>query len=819
MEISLQIANELQVTQQQIEATIKLIEEGATIPFIARYRKEVTGGLDDTQLREFESRFLYLTDLEARKKTILKSIQEQNKLTPELEQKINACLVKSDLEDLYLPFKPKRNTKAAQAKEAGLEPLAFKLFESTDLSLNLEAECQPFFTEKYSTPKLVLEGCLYILMDRFAEDADLLKRLKEYLLGQAHFTCKVVEGQEEAGEKYQNYFDASYEISKTNSHNMLAMLRGRKEKFLNLSLETNLRQASVNPPQEIIERFVLELYPQLDLVTPCELNTWRNQVLTWTWKVKLFSSLETEMIAVRREDAEQVAIDVFAKNLRALLLNAPVKPQVVVGLDPGVRTGIKLAVVDSTSKLLETTVLSAFKNDREKEVKRLGDIIVKHGATLVVVGNGTNSRDTQLLAKEAIKARNLQDSVTAMVVSEAGASVYSASDLATKEFPELEASERGAISIARRVQDPLAELVKIPPRSIGVGQYQHDVNPLELDRRLNNVVEDCVNFVGVDVNTASVVLLERVSGIKKNIATKIVEYRDTNGRFKNRKELLKVSGLGPKAFEQCAGFLRVVDGDNVLDNSAVHPESYGVVERMAQECGVAIEELIGNRGLIRKLKPENFVTETTGLLTVNDIIDSLEKPGRDPRGEYQVVQFKDGVEDIKDLQVGMILEGVVTSVTNFGAFVDIGVHQDGLVHNTDISPRYISNIYSVLSPQEHIKVMVKSVELERNRISLTMVFPEQPKAQCRPLSAEELEARKKRREGKKAGKAPAENHKAPARKPRAEEQPRRERKEQAPREQARKPERKEFKKPQRQEKPVNLFNSALRDKLGALFNK
>lgn len=721
LNIAQQIASELGVREQQIQSTIELLNEGATIPFIARYRKEVTGELDDTQLRTFETRYLYLQDLEARKQTILNSISEQGKLTPELEEKIANCLVKSDLEDIYLPFKPKRQTNATKAKDAGLEPLAFTLFTAEDPDLDVEKTVAPYLVENYPTTKDALTGALHIMMDHFAENADLIGELKSYMKGSSQFKTKVIADKEAEGQKFKDYFDFAEDFKKLKSHRIMAMLRARKEGIVSLSVDANPLELPQNPAEEIIKRFALGEH-QVDLEKPTELNRWRQQVLSWLWKVKLSSSLENFMITSAREQAEEEAIKVFAENLRALLLASPAKAQTVLGLDPGIRTGVKAAVVDQTSKILETGVLyTNFKNDiPECEQKILG-WIKDYGVTLISIGNGTASRETERFVRDLLTRENIKN-VSVVITNEAGASVYSASPLAAEELPELDVSLRGAVSIARRLQDPLAELVKITPRSIGVGLYQHDLPEAELDRNLDAVVEDCVNFVGVDVNTASTKLLERVAGVKKNIAANIVKFRDENGPFKNRKELMNVPRLGAKAFEQCAGFLRVVDGDYVLDNSAVHPETYAIVEKMAADLQVSLSELVGNGYLVRKINPESYVTDKVGLPTIKDILSELQKPGRDPRGEFETVKYLEGVETIADLVVGMELEGLVTNVSTFGAFVDIGVHQDGLVHTSEMSNVYVNDPQKFLKPGQKVKVQVLKVDVERNRIDLTMNF-------------------------------------------------------------------------------------------------
>ncbi|RIY34467.1 hypothetical protein CKF54_00285 [Psittacicella hinzii] len=725
LSIEKRIAQELEVNPRQIEAAIRLINEGATIPFIARYRKEETEGLTDEQLREFQVRFNYLTDLEDRKKSIISSISEQGKLTPELEQQINDCLVKADLEYLYIPYRPKRKTKATKAREAGLEPLALELWQSTDVNLDLDKVVAPYLSEEYNTTKASLDGALLILVDNFADNTNLLSELKDYLNSVATIEAKVIEGKEKEGDKFKDYFDYSEVLCHIKSHRFLALWRGRAEGVLSLHLNPNPANIPVNPVDYIIEKHATKDLA-IDLVPNTPLNSWRRQALSWTWKVKLSSILETELLNARHEMAEPDAYNSFAHNLKSLLLKSPVKSQNILGLDPGIRTGIKFATIDGQTKLLDHGVIYLIES-KEKAAQKLLEQVKKHQVTLVVIGNGTACRETLEFVEKTFKDNNITD-VHTLVVNEAGASVYSASELAVAEFPELDVSIRGAVSIARRALDPLAELVKIDPKSIGVGQYQHDLNARELTNRLEATIEDCVNYVGVNLNTASEYLLRRISGLNKITASNIVKFREENGFFTSRQDLLKVSRLGPKAFEQCAGFLRVVgENTNVLDNSAVHPEAYAVVEKMASDLGVELATLVGNTELLQQLDPQNYVSKKFGLPTIEDIIKELEKPGRDPRGVYEPIQYKEGIEDIKQLEVGMIMNGLVTNVTDFGAFVDIGVHTDGLVHISRMSSSFIADPYDFLKSGEQIQVQVFAVDVARNRIDLTMIFEGQKK--------------------------------------------------------------------------------------------
>lgn len=721
-QISQIIAAELQVRPQQILAAVQLLDDGNTIPFIARYRKEVTGGLDDSQLRHFETRLLYLRELEERRQTILKSIGEQGKLTDELRDKILLTQSKTELEDLYLPYKPKRRTKGQIAVEAGLEPLADLLW--TEPNRDPETTAQQFVdaNKGVADSKAALDGARYILMERFAEDAELLAKVRQYLTQSAVIISKVFEGKEAEGAKFQDYFDHQEPFNKVPSHRALAMFRGRNEGILQLSLnaDPDAEEGSRSSYCEEIIRRHLDVH-----FSGQPADKWREQVIAWTWKIKVALHLETELMSVLREKAEDEAIDVFARNLTALLMAAPAGAKNTMGLDPGLRTGVKVAVVDNTGKLLETATIYPHTGRMDEAMVTAYKLIKKHNVELIAIGNGTASRETERFAKEVIKEMKDHKPQT-VVVSEAGASVYSASELAAAEFPELDVSLRGAVSIARRLQDPLAELVKIDPKAIGVGQYQHDVNQIQLARKLDAVVEDCVNAVGVDLNMASVPLLARVAGMSKTLAQNIVAYRDENGRFNSRAELKKVPRLGPKAFEQCAGFMRIINGQNPLDASGVHPESYSVVEKILQATTQSVQDLMGNSAAIRQLDAKQFTDEQFGLPTVMDIFKELEKPGRDPRGEFKTAAFMDGVEEIADLKPGMILEGTVTNVTNFGAFVDIGVHQDGLVHISGLSDKFVENPHQVVKTGDVVKVKVLDVDVARKRISLTMRLDETP---------------------------------------------------------------------------------------------
>ena len=720
--INSRIANELGVRPQQVAAAVALLDEGSTVPFIARYRKEVTGSLDDTQLRNLEERLRYLRELDERRVSILASIEEQGKLTPELKREIDLADTKTRIEDLYLPYKQKRRTKGQIALEAGLGELADALFGNPEL--NPESEATRFIdAEKgFADVKAVLEGAKYILMERFAEDADLLAKLRGFLKHNATLSARVVPGKETEGAKFSDYFEHDEVLKNTPSHRALAIFRGRNEGILSVSLKVgDETPGSMHPGEGMIgERFGIANRGRAA-------DKWLAEVVRWTWKVKLYTSLETDLLGELRDKAEDEAISVFARNLHDLLLAAPAGPRATLALDPGLRTGCKVAVVDATGKLLETATVypHAPRNDWDGTLAILAKLCAKHAVDLIAIGNGTASRETDKLAGELIKkVPGLK--LTKIMVSEAGASVYSASELAAREFPDLDVSLRGAVSIARRLQDPLAELVKIDPKSIGVGQYQHDVSQLKLARSLDAVVEDCVNAVGVDVNTASAALLARISGLNATLAQNIVQFRDANGAFKSRSELKKVPRLGEKTFEQAAGFLRVMNGDNPLDASAVHPETYSLVKRIAADTGRDIRSLIGDSAFLKRLDPKQFTDETFGLPTVTDILSELDKPGRDPRPEFKTAEFQEGVEKLSDLEPGMVLEGVVTNVTNFGAFVDIGVHQDGLVHISALSEKFVKDPYEVVKAGDIVKVKVMEVDIPRQRVGLSMRMSDTP---------------------------------------------------------------------------------------------
>jgi uncharacterized protein len=721
--IEQRIAAEIGVKPSQVIAAVQLLDEGATVPFIARYRKEVTGELDDIQLRLLEERLAYLRELEERRTAVLASIEEQGKLTPELRGEIENAETKQRLEDLYLPYKQKRRTKAQMAREAGLEPLADALFG--DPGLVPEAEAAKYVRTEKEPPeahvpdvKAALDGARQILMERFAEDARLLDKLRRYLLEHAMITSRVVEGKETEGAKFRDWFDFRESIATAPSHRILAMLRGRNGDILRLSLKTagELEDPSRASP---CEAMVAGHFGIADKARPAD--KWLLESARWAWMVKLSLHLELELMNQLRETAEEEAIRVFARNLHDLLLAAPAGPRITIGLDPGIRTGVKVAVVDRTGKLVDTATIYPHepRRDWEGSLAILRQLAQKHGAELIAIGNGTASRETDKLAGDLMK-RHPELKLAKVVVSEAGASVYSASELASKEFPDIDVSLRGAVSIARRLQDPLAELVKIDPKSIGVGQYQHDVNQVRLARSLAAVVEDCVNSVGVDVNMASVPLLTRISGLNATLAANIVAYRDQHGAFTSRRKLLEVPRLGEKSFEQAAGFLRIRDGDNPLDASAVHPESYPLVERILADIKKGIRDVIGDKGLVAALNPAKYTDERFGLPTVQDILAELEKPGRDPRPEFKAAAFREGIEDLKDLEPGMLLEGVVTNVTNFGAFVDIGVHQDGLVHVSALANKFVKDPHSVVKAGDVVKVKVLEVDIPRKRIALTM---------------------------------------------------------------------------------------------------
>ncbi len=711
--IALVIAAEIGAKPEQVATAIDLLDGGATVPFIARYRKEVTGGLDDAQLRLLSERLVYLREMEARRKAIVESIASQGKLTDDLTAKLNAAATKAELEDIYLPFKPKRRTRAEIAREKGLGPLAEAIL--ADRSVVPADRAAAFVTEEVPDVKAALEGARDILSESFAENAELVGRLRTYMQQKATFRARVVEGKEEAGAKFSDYFDHVETWAAMPSHRALAMMRGRDEEFLTLGVEIDADDPS---PVKPVERTIAAANA-IDPATPA--GPWLMDVVRWTWRVKLSLTLSLDLMRELRERAEAEAIRVFARNLKDLLLAAPAGMRTTLGLDPGIRTGVKVAVIDATGKLLDTTTVYPFqpRNDVNGTKIELARLIARHKIELIAIGNGTGSRETERLVADMLAAVPGQKP-TKVIVSEAGASVYSASALASQEFPQLDVSLRGAVSIARRLQDPLAELVKIEPKSIGVGQYQHDVDQHRLGRSLEAVVEDAVNAVGVDLNTASAPLLARVSGLGPALAEAIVAHRDAAGPFAGRKDLLKVARLGPRAFEQCAGFLRIPNGAEPLDASAVHPEAYGVARKIVAACGRDVRSIMGDGAALKKLDPAQFVDERFGLPTVRDILAELEKPGRDPRPEFRTAAFADGVEEITDLKPGMMLEGTVTNVAAFGAFVDIGVHQDGLVHVSQLADRFVKDAHEVVKAGDVVKVRVVEVDVKRKRIALTM---------------------------------------------------------------------------------------------------
>ncbi|RZR32268.1 Tex family protein [Vibrio vulnificus] len=717
------IAQELNVRPEQVTAAVALIDDGNTVPFIARYRKEVTGGLDDTQLRNLDSRLSYLRELDDRRQTILKSIQEQGKLTAELESEILTADSKTRLEDLYLPYKPKRRTKGQIAIEAGLEPLADTLWNHPQTEPESEATRYINGEKGVEDSKAALDGARAILMERIAEDANLLEKIRQYLNRHAEIVSRMVAGKEQEGEKFKDYFEHNEAISKVPSHRALAMLRGRNEGFLSLTLNADPQQEE-SVRQSYCETLIADHYGVTLSSAPAD--NWRKQVISWAWRIKVSMHMETELMAAMKERAEIEAIEVFATNLKDLLMAAPAGPRATLGLDPGLRTGCKVAVVDATGKVLATDTIYPHvpQNQYDRAMQTVAALIKQHNVDLIAIGNGTASRETDAFAADLIKRGNLK--VQKIMVSEAGASVYSASELAAKEFPNMDVSLRGAVSIARRLQDPLAELVKIDPKSIGVGQYQHDVSQSMLAKRLDAVVEDCVNAVGVDVNTASAALLTRVAGLSTTLAQNIVDFRDENGRFDSRTTLKKVPRLGPKAFEQCAGFLRIMDGKNPLDASSVHPEAYPVVKAIAEKNQKAVKALIGDSSFLKGLRAVDYTDEHFGVPTVTDIIKELDKPGRDPRPEFKTATFAEGIHNVSDLEVGMILEGVVSNVANFGAFVDIGVHQDGLVHISALTDRFVSDPREVVKAGDIVKVKVMEVDVQRKRIALSMRLNDEP---------------------------------------------------------------------------------------------
>ena len=717
LDIFLKIATELNVKPQQVTASVALLDEGATVPFISRYRKEVTGGLDDTQLRQLQDRLGYLRELEDRRATILKSIEEQDKLTPELKNSINGAETKTLLEDLYLPYKPKRRTKAQIAREAGLEPLANLLYDSPNKDPLLEAAAFINADQKIASEKDALDGAKQILMERFSESAELLHNLRNYLRQFGFLVSKIIEGKEREAEKYRDYFEHREPLTKVPSHRALAMFRGRNEGFLSvgLGLEHDLELGASHP----CETIVAEAWNIIDQGRKAD--TWLNECVRWTWRVKLNTHLETDLLGELKDKAEAEAIDVFAKNLSDLLLAAPAGQKTTIGLDPGLRTGVKLAVVSDTGQVLDHGAI--FPTPPQNRVHEAEQTLLAHcqkyHVALIAIGNGTASRETDKFVGDFLK-RYPELRIQKVMVNESGASVYSASEFAAKEFPDLDVTIRGAISIARRLQDPLAELVKIDPKSIGVGQYQHDVSQTQLAKSLDAVVEDCVNGVGVDVNSASEALLARVSGLNQSVANNIVAYRNENGRLSHREELKKVPRLGQKAFEQAAGFLRITQGEHPLDASSVHPESYAVVTDIARRNKKELPAMIGNTQLLRKLNPQDYVSDSVGLPTIVDILKELEKPGRDPRPEFVTAKFLEGVDTISDLEIGMVLEGTITNVTNFGAFVDVGVHQDGLVHISALANKFVKDPREVVKAGDVVKVKVMEVDVARKRIALSM---------------------------------------------------------------------------------------------------
>ncbi|MFB2762219.1 Tex family protein [Marinobacter shengliensis] len=731
--ISRRIADELGVREQQVNDTVALLDEGATVPFIARYRKEVTGSLDDNQLRTLEERLRYLRELEDRRGTILNSIDEQGKLTDELRAAIQEADTKNRLEDLYLPYKPKRRTKAQIAREAGLEPLADALFG--DPTLDPEATAAGYLNPEAGVDdtKAALEGARHILMERFAEDAELLGSLRDFIWQEGQLKVAVVDGKENEGAKFRDYFDHVEPLKKVPSHRALAILRGRNEGILTYSLVVGDVEDDRRQPHPAEQRIAAR-WGIRDNGRAAD--KWLSEVVRWTWRVKLSTQIETDLMSQVREAAEAEAINVFAANLKDLLLLAPAGPRPTLGLDPGLRTGVKVAVIDGTGQVVDHGAIfpHAPQNKWEPSIAQLAAWCQKYQIELVAIGNGTASRETEKLVGDLCK-RYPELKLARIVVNESGASIYSASEFASKELPDLDVTIRGAVSIARRLQDPLAELVKIEPKSIGVGQYQHDVSQVQLSRSLDAVVEDCVNGVGVDLNTASVPLLTRVSGLNPSIAQNIVDFRNQNGKFVSRKQLLKVSRLGERTFEQAAGFLRIAGGDNPLDRSSVHPEAYGVVEAIAKGNGRKVEDIIGDSAFLRSLNPQDYVTEQFGLPTIKDIISELEKPGRDPRPEFRFANFEEGVETLNDLKPGMVLEGSVTNVTNFGAFVDIGVHQDGLVHISALSHTFVKDPREVVKAGDIVKVKVMEVDIPRKRIGLSMRMDDQPGAETQAKPA------------------------------------------------------------------------------------
>ncbi|MFQ3234746.1 MAG: hypothetical protein ACI9C4_000297 [Paraglaciecola sp.] len=720
------IASELQVKPAQVQAAVNLLDEGSTVPFIARYRKEATAGLDDIQLRKLEQRLAYLREIHDRRLVIIKSITEQGKLDDPLKYAILNCESKTELEDLYLPFKPKRRTKGQIAVEAGLQPLANKLFADPTLTPENEATVFVNSDKGVNDVKSALEGAKYILMERLAEDARLLQKIRQHLLKHAHIKSQVIAGKEKEGSKYADYFAHSELLSKIPSHRSLALFRGRNENILKVNLDSD-PEKEASDKSSYCEQIISQ---HLGLaLTNRPGDPWLTSVVQWAWREKIAGHMESELFGATRERSEQEAIEVFAKNLNDLLMAAPAGAKTTMGLDPGLRSGVKVAIVDATGKVLATSTIFPHVPQKlwDKALRTLAMLCKQHKVKLISIGNGTGSRETDKLAAEVIKA-NPELGLSKIVVSESGASVYSASELASEELPDMDVSLRGAVSIARRLQDPLAELVKIEPKAIGVGQYQHDVSQSNLGKSLDRVIEDCVNAVGVDVNMASAALLSHVSGLNRTLAYNIVSFRDKNGAFTSRKQLLKVARLGPKSYEQAAGFLRIMHGQDPLDASAVHPEAYPVVQAIVDNSATPVNDLIGNTEVLRKLDPQHFISESFGLPTVTDIISELDKPGRDPRPEFKTATFKEGVESLRDLKTGMILEGVVSNVANFGAFIDVGVHQDGLVHISAMTDKFISDPREIVKAGDIVKVKVLEVDVERKRVSFTMRLNDNPPA-------------------------------------------------------------------------------------------
>ncbi|NOX77263.1 MAG: RNA-binding transcriptional accessory protein [Gammaproteobacteria bacterium] len=742
MNIELRIADELGVRLAQVESAVNLLDEGATVPFISRYRKEVTGGLDDTQLRNLEERLTYLRELEDRRVTVLKSIDEQGKLSEALSIAINGADTKTRLEDLYAPYKKKRRTKAQIAREAGIEPLLDAIL--TDHTIDPQPLALEYLNEEagFADATAVLDGARQIFMERVAEEADLVGKLRDYVWENGQMTAEVIKGEEQKGAKFADYFEFSEALQKVPSHRALALYRGRTEGVLRLKIAVPGQDDLESP----LDRGICESMVAAHFLLADEgraADKWLGECARWAWRVKLSMQLESELNLRLREAAEEEAIRVFGDNIRDLLLAAPAGQRCTMGLDPGLRSGVKAVVVDATGKLLEYVTIfpHAPKNQWDQSLAVLGRLAEKHQVDLVSIGNGTASRETDKLVQELmVKYKNLR--LTSLMVSEAGASVYSASELAAREFPELDVTYRGAVSIARRLQDPLAELVKIEPKAIGVGQYQHDVNQTRLAKKLGAVVEDCVNAVGVEINTASAPLLARVAGLSETLAANIVLHREANGAFRHRKQLLKVARLGPKAFEQAAGFLRIREGDNPLDASAVHPEAYPLVEKIIQQSGREITNIIGDKAFLKGLAANDFVDEHFGEPTVRDIFGELEKPGRDPRPEFKTATFKEGIEKLSDLEPGMVLEGVVTNVTNFGAFVDIGVHQDGLAHVSALSEKFVKDPREVVKTGEVVKVKVMDVDIPRKRIGLSMRLTDELNAKPKDIKRDRPGARK-----------------------------------------------------------------------------